>query len=107
MMVYPIFHVLRFLSVIGGAPRLLLRSPGNGIVGVASQDRSRIRLIIANLGTEVSQIRLPHDAEIRSLSADNFQSAIHDPQWLDRGEADRGSNVALTPFGVAFVQMAV
>jgi hypothetical protein len=107
VMVYPIFHVLRFLSVIGGAPRLLLRSPGNGIVGVASQDRSRIRLIIANLGTEVSQIRLPHDAEIRSLSADNFQSAIHDPQWLDRGEADRGSNVALTPFGVAFVQMAV
>jgi hypothetical protein len=107
VMVYPIFHVLRFMSIMGGAPRLLVRSAGNGIVGVASQDHSRIRLIIANLGTDVSHVRLPHDAEIRSLNANSFQSAIHDPQWLDTGEADRGSNVALTPLGVAFVRMVV
>ena len=106
-MVYPIFHVLRFMSVMGGAPRLLIRSAGNGIVGVASQDHSRIRLIIANLGTDVSQVRLPHDAGIRSLNADNFQSAIHDPQWLDTGEANRGSDVALAPLSVAFVRMVV
>jgi len=107
VMVYPIFHVVRFMSVMGGAPRLLIRSAGNGIVGVASQDHSRIRLIIANLGTDVSQVRLPHDAEIRSLNADSFQSAIHDPQWLDTGEANHGSDVALTPLSVAFVRMVV
>jgi len=105
--VYPIFHVLRFISLMGGAPRLPVRSAGNGIVGVASQDHSHIRLIVANLGTDVSHVRLPHDAEIRSLSADTFQFAIHDPQWLDTGEADRGSNVALPPLGVAFIHMEV
>jgi len=105
VMVYPIFHVLRFMSLMGGAPRLLMRSAGNGIVGVASQDHSYIRLIIANLGTGVSHVRLPHAAEIRSLNADNFQSAIHDPQWLDTSKPNHGSNVALTPLSVAFVRM--
>lgn len=107
VMVYPIFHVLRFMSVMSGAPRLLMRSPGNGIVGVASQDHSRIRLIIANLGKDISHVSLPHDAEIRSLNADNYQSAIHDPLWLDTGKADHGSKVALTPLRIAFVTMVV
>jgi len=106
-MVYPIFHVLRFMSVMGGAPRLSMRSAGNGIAGVASQDHSGIRLIIANLGTDVSRVRLSHEAEIRSLNAGSFQSAIHDPQWLETSEADRGSDVELTPLSVAFVRMAV
>jgi hypothetical protein len=107
VMVYPIFHVIRFMSMMGGAPRLLMRSAGNGIVGVASQDRSHIRLIIANLGMDVSHVRLPHQAEIRTLNADYFQSAIHDPQWLDTGQANHGSNVPLTPLSVGFVRMVV
>jgi hypothetical protein len=107
VMVYPIFHVLRFMSAMGGAPRLLMRSAGNGIVGVASQDHSGIRLIVANLGTDVSHVSLPHDAEIRSLNADNFQFAIHDPQWLDTSEPNHGFDVALTPLSVAFVRMVV
>ena len=107
MMVYPVFHVLRFKSAMGGAPRMSMRSAGDGIVGVATQDHSSIRLIIANLGTAVSHVRLPHDAEIRSLNADTFLSAIHDPQWLDTSEADRGSNVEMPPLGVAFVGMEV
>jgi len=76
-------------------------------MGVASKDDSNIRLIIANLGTDLSHVRLPRHAEIRSLNVDNFQSAIHDPQWLDTSEANRGSDVALTPLSVAFVRMAV
>jgi len=107
VMVYPIFHVLRFMSAMGGAPRLSLRSSGSGIVGVASQDHSHMRLIIANLGTDVSPVHLPRDAEIRTLNADHFQSAIRDPQWLDTGQANHGSCVALTPLSVAFVRMAV
>jgi hypothetical protein len=92
---------------MGGAPRLSVRSAGSGIVGLASQDHSHIRLIIANLGTDVSPVHLPRDAEIRSLNADHFQSAIHDPQWLDTGQVNYGSSVALTPLGVAFIRMDV
>src|SRR5262249_19868418 len=105
--VYPIFHALRFMSMMGGAPRLPMRSAGPGITGVASQDGLNIRLILANLGTGVSHVRLPLDAEIRSLNADSFQAAIHDPQWLDTSESGHGSDVALTPLSVAFVRMAV
>jgi hypothetical protein len=107
VMVYPIFHVLRFMSEMGGAPRLLMRSAENGIVGVASQDHSGIRVIIANVGTDVSHVSLPHDAEIRSLNADNFPSAIHDPHWLDASKPSHGSHVALTPLSVAFARMVV
>jgi hypothetical protein len=103
--VYPIFHVLRFMAMMGGAPRLLMRSAGKGIAGVASQDCSDIRLIIANLGTDVSRICLPHTGEIRCLDAGSFQAAIHDPQWLDTSEPDRGSEVILTPLSVAFVRL--
>jgi len=105
-MVYPIFHVVRFMSMMGGAPRLLMHSAGKGIAGVASRDRSGIRLIIANLGTDFSHIRLPHAGEIRRLDADSFQAAIHNPQWLDTGEPHHGSDVALTRFSVAFVRMS-
>ena len=107
VMVYPIFHALRFMSLMGGAPRLSIRPAGNRIVGVASRDHSHIRLIVANLGMDVVPLHLPYEAEIRSLNADSFQSAIRDPQWLDTGQADRGSNMALTPWSVAFVRMAV
>jgi hypothetical protein len=106
VMVYPIFHVLRFMSAMGGATRLSMRSAGNGIVGVASQDHSQVHLIIANLGTNASSVQVPRDAEIRTLNADNFQSAIHDPLWLDTGQATHRSNVALTPLSIAFVRMA-
>jgi hypothetical protein len=103
-MVYPIFHVLRFLSAMGGAARLSMRSAGDGIAGVASRDHSQIRLMIANLGTNAASVQLPRDAEIRILNADSFQSAIYDPHWLDTGQATHGSNVALTPLSIAFIR---
>jgi hypothetical protein len=84
-----------------------MRSAGNGVVGVASEDRSHIRVIVANLGADVSHIRLPHAADIRFLNADSFRSAIHDPQWLDTSEPNHGSNMALTPLSVAFLRMAM
>ena len=101
-MVYPVFHVLRFLSAMGGAARLSMRSAGNGIAGVASEDY----LIIANLGTNASSVQLPRDAEIRTLNAGSFQSAIYDPLWLDTAPAAHGAHVTLTPLSIAFVRMA-
>jgi hypothetical protein len=104
-MVYPIFHAVRFMSGMGGAARLSLPFLADGIVGVASRETSRIRLILANLGTDASCIRLPHRAETRSLNARSFSSAINDPQWLDTSEPDHVSEVALEPFDVAFLSM--
>jgi hypothetical protein len=104
-MVYPIFHVIRFLSGMGGAARLSLAALENGIVGVASREASHIRLMLANLGAYASHVRLPHKAEVRFLNARSFLSAIKDPQWLDTSEPDHVSDVALEPFGVAFLNM--
>jgi hypothetical protein len=104
-LVYPIFHVVRFLSAMGGAARLSLPALENGIVGVASRTSSCIRLILANLGTDASRLRLPHKAEIRSLNAQSFSFAIHDPQWLDTSEPDHVSEVALGPLNVAFLSL--
>jgi hypothetical protein len=102
-MVCPIFHVVRFLSAMGGATRLSLQATGNGIVGVASKESSRTRLVLANLGTNVSSVRLPHKAEIRTLNAECFGSAIRNPEWLDASEPRQGSDVALDPLSVAFL----
>jgi hypothetical protein len=104
-MVYPIFHVLRFLSAMGSATRLSVRSAGNGIAGVASRDHAQVRLMIANLGTNASSVQVPGDAQIRILDADNFQTAIHDPHWLDIGQAMHGPHVALTPLSIAFIRV--
>jgi hypothetical protein len=102
-MVYPIFHVVRFLSGMRGAARLSLGAPG--ISGVASQKGSRIHLMLANLGTEASHVRLPNKAEIRPLNSASFSSAIKSPEWLETSEAHYGSDVSLEPFDVAFVTM--
>jgi len=104
-MVYPIFHVLRFLSAMGGATRLSVRPAGNRIAGVASRDHAQVCLMIANLGTNVSSVQVPGEAQIRILDADNFQTAIHDPHWLDTGQAMHGPHVALTPLSIAFIRV--
>jgi hypothetical protein len=104
-MVYPIFHAVRFMSAMGGAARLSFPALGNGIVGVASRASSGIRLILANLGTGTSRVGIPREAEARFLNARSFLSAIHDPQWLNTSAPDHVSEVALEPFGVAFLNM--
>lgn len=104
-MVYPIFHVVRFLAGMGGAPRLSLQNMGEGIVGVAARRISRARLMLANLGTGVVQIRLPLEAQIRHLNAANFGSAIESPKWLDLSNVDHRSVVILDPLNVAFLDM--
>ncbi|MBA2589732.1 MAG: hypothetical protein H0U98_14035 [Alphaproteobacteria bacterium] len=104
-MVYPLFHVVRFLARMGGAARLSLQNLGNEIVGVAARENSCTRLVLANLGTCASPVRLPQEAEIRILNADSFASAIRGPDWLEVSDAHRGSDVTLEPLSVAFLTM--
>jgi hypothetical protein len=104
-MVYPLFHVVRFLSAMGGAARLAFPPPGNGIVGVASTSRRGSHLILANLGASASRLALPQKAEVRTLDAGSFMSAIGDPEWLDTSEPEHVSDVLLGPLDVAFVSM--
>ncbi len=106
-MVYPLFHVVRFLSAMGGAARLSLSAVDKGIVGVAARETfAHVRLMLANLGTGVSRVRLPQKAEIRILNARSFWSAIQSPEWLDESDASHGSDVALEPLNVAFLTMS-
>ncbi len=104
-LVYPLFHVVRFLSAMGGAQRLAFPALENGIVVVAARTYPGVHLILANLGTGVSRVQLPHEAEVRCLDAQSFSSAIRDPQWLDTSKPDHISEIALGPLDVAFVNM--
>ena len=104
-LVYPLFHVVRFLSAMGGAERLAFPALENGIVGVAASVSPGVRLILANLGTSASCVRLPQAAEVRVLDGQSFPSAIHDPQWLDTSKPGHIPEIALAPLDVAFVTM--
>ena len=73
--------------------------------GRRGEGASRTRLILANLGTGASHVRLPAEAEIRILNADSFGSAIQNPEWLDVSDAGQGFDVSLNPLSVAFVTM--
>jgi hypothetical protein len=104
-LVYPIFHVVRFLSAMARAPRLSLQAMQTGVVGVASREPSCIQLVLANIGTGVSAVRLPCKAEFRLLNADSFWPAVTNPEWLDVSEPRQGSDMTLNPLSVAFLRM--
>jgi hypothetical protein len=105
-LVYPLFHVVRFLSALGGAERLACPDLGNGIACVAAKTVSGVRLVLANLGSGQTQVRLPRAADFRLLDGKSFSAAIGDPQWLDTSHADQASEVTLGPLDVAFVTMS-
>jgi hypothetical protein len=100
-LVYPLFHVVRFLSAMGGAERMAIPSAGN-LVGVASRAPAGLRLVLANLGSETSRFELPRRAQVRILNARSFAGAIRDPKWLDASPAEIVSEVTLAPLDVAF-----
>ena len=104
-LMYPIFHVVRFLAGMGGSPRLSLHNMGEGMVGVAAKGSARARLMLANLGTSPSGLRLAHQAHIRHLNAASFESAIQDPEWLDVSDSAQSCDVTLDPLSVAFLDM--
>ena len=104
-LVSPLFHVVRFLSVMGGAERMAISYAGDGIVGVASRAPAGVRLVVANLGAGASRFALPQRAQVRTLNAPSFAGAIRDPKWLDAGPAGTVSEVTLEPLDVAFAVM--
>ena len=57
MMVYPIFHVLRFMSAMGGATKIVHAFGREGDCGRGFTDHSQIRLMIANLGTDAPPVQ--------------------------------------------------
>jgi hypothetical protein len=105
-LVFPLFHVVRFLSVLGGAERLTLPDLGNGIACVAARTVSGVRLVLANLGTGQAQVRLPRAADVRLLDGKSFSAAIRDPQWLNASQADQATEITLGPLDVAFLTLS-
>lgn len=104
-MVYPLFHVVRFLAAMGGAARLSLAGMEESVVGVGAAGPSETRLLLANLGAGACHMQLAHRAEIRTLDAESFAAAIRNPAWLDESDARQGAEVMLNPFSVAFLTM--
>ena len=104
-LVYPLFHVVRFLSAMGGAERLTIPDLGNGIAGVAAKATSGVQLVLANLGVNQAELRLPRAAQVLLLNGESFSAAIRDPLWLDTSPAQQASEITLAPLDVAFLSL--
>jgi hypothetical protein len=103
--IYPLFHVMRALLQMAGAPRVSVRGAPQGVVGVGSQSSAGSRLILANLTNESCHLKLPREAYVRRLDQDTFQFAICDPDWLSTSPSERCSHIVLDAFNVAFVDL--
>jgi hypothetical protein len=103
--VYPLFHVLRALSQMAAAPRLLLGGAPRGVVSVAAETDLGIRLLLANVSDKTCDVILPQEASVRRLDVDTFEDAIRDQNWLTDREAERQSDISLGAFSVAFVDL--
>jgi hypothetical protein len=102
--VYPIFHVVRALTSMGGAPRLAVRGLPAGVVAVASGFAFEARLVISNLSGESRRFSLNRTVAIRILDEDSFEPAIVDPDWLRQANCEMSRQLKLAPYGVAFAQ---
>jgi len=103
--VYPLFHVVRFLSQLSGARRLQLYSLPREIVGVAARGDQGTRVLLANLTDEPANVRLPGSARGRLLSQETFGAAIANPHWLEAESSQECSQISLGAFNVAFIEL--
>lgn len=101
--IYPIFHAVRALAALAGAPRLRIEGLPAGLAGVAGTLPGGARLILANLAASPAAVGLPRGARLRVLGRSSFGRACADPRWLDRSPRSRLPRVELESFEVAFV----
>ena len=99
---FPVFHVLRGLARLAGAPVRDIKFSGQGKVwGVAAETPAGVELWIANLTPEPQRVSLPRDASTAAvLDAERFPEAARDAKLMDRLEAVHGE-IGLSAFAVA------
>lgn len=108
---YPAFHVLAGLSRLGGAPLLRVEGAGgHGIAALAVRQGAGTVLWLANLGTDPRTVELAGASggmRASLLSADAFEQAAADPDFLDSVAAETsGPAVTLDAYAVARVALA-
>jgi hypothetical protein len=99
---FPVFHVLRGLSRLAGAPlrAIDVSAPGK-VWGLAADTPEGVELWFANLTPEPQRVSLPQNAATGAvLAAERFAEAARDAKFLDRLEPVNGP-IELSAFAVA------
>lgn len=107
--VYPAFHIMAGLSRLGGASLLSVESSGVGrIEAIAAEQDGRTTLWVANLTAEPQSLQLPdlgRGARIALLSADEFERAAKEPDFMAQAARDTSDGViSLDAYAVARVE---
>lgn len=82
--VYPVFHILRGLARLRGAPMVALDLAASApIVGFAARGSAGLEIWVGNAGPLPVPIALPGGGRMALLDADTFAHAAHVPTHMD------------------------
>ncbi len=103
--VYPIYHVAREAAAMARSRRLTLKALPDGIIGYGVETEDRRRLMIANIGDQACDLKLPGPGHALCLDVESFDAATRNADWLVM--ADRVHTVALDlpPLSISFVDL--
>ncbi|WP_108462598.1 hypothetical protein [Devosia naphthalenivorans] len=106
--VFPVYHVLRGLARLGGAPmRQLNISEENQILGIAANAQEGLELWLANLGDQPLELELERPAvSIARLEAGNFLEGLADPTLLDALASANTTQISMAPYGIVRLRLA-
>jgi hypothetical protein len=103
---YPVFHVLRGLARLRGAPMLALDLPAAGpVAGLAARTDGGVEIWVANTGPDPVQVDLSGGGEVRAalLDAERFAAAAGASDHMDALSA-RAGPLTLDAFAVARIR---
>lgn len=102
---YPVFHVLRGLARLAGAPLVPLKvSQPDRVQGVAAETPSGREIWLANLTGAPLEVDLASPiGSVAVLAAEDFVAASADPAFLDRTVSLPGGRLRLDPYAVVRV----
>lgn len=96
---FPVFHVLRGLARLGGAPMLALDA--GPLAGLAARAEGGVELWVANTGPDPVEVDAP--GEVAVLDAASFAAAARDPGHMD-GTRPQDGPLTLDAFAVARIR---
>lgn len=108
-MVYPAFHIMAGLSKLGGASLLSVGTSGiDSIAAIAAEKDGSTTLWLSNLTAKRQSVRLsgmPVGARICLLSADHFERAAADPNFMGGFGRQLDEQLILDAYAVARVDL--
>lgn len=104
--IHPVFHVVRLATRMAKRQRLTVSGLPGGLHAVAAGDGGDWTMMIANLSDQPRSVRLPDEANVRSLDVSAFAQAVADPDWLVNSRSHRTADIVLEPYCTAFASTA-